>query len=173
MKGAIFYASKYGSTAQYAQWISEATKLPVFNIDDGDANPDAFDFLILGSPIIYFKLRKHKWFKQNWSLMANKPILFFSVSGAPAGEKLNGWIRDSLPEAFITHMEHVALQGRQIPTELTWFDRMNLKVAGLFNKDPKARKDEMQGFDYMDQASIQPIVDWVAMLEQKPEAVWD
>jgi len=30
MNGAIFYSTKYGSTAQYAQWISEATGPPAF-----------------------------------------------------------------------------------------------------------------------------------------------
>ena len=28
MKGAIFYSTKYGSTAEYAGWIGEATGLP-------------------------------------------------------------------------------------------------------------------------------------------------
>lgn len=32
MNGAIFFASKYGSTAQYAEWIAEATDLPMFDV---------------------------------------------------------------------------------------------------------------------------------------------
>lgn len=33
MKGAIFFSSKYGSTAQYAHWISQATGLPAYDIN--------------------------------------------------------------------------------------------------------------------------------------------
>ena len=34
-----------------------------------------------------------------------------------------------------------------------------LKIAGMFNKDPKASKEESQGFDFMDKSTIQPIVE--------------
>ncbi len=32
MKGAIFYATNHGSTAQYAGWIGESSEVPVFAI---------------------------------------------------------------------------------------------------------------------------------------------
>ena len=159
MEGAIFYSTKYGSTAEYAKWISEATGLPVFNIKDTNADPSKYDFLILGSPIIYYKLTIHKWVKKHIQLIDNKPIIFFSVSGAPAGKKLDGWIANSLPKYFIIRMHHVALRGRQIPEQLTLYDRTMLKIASKFNKDPKARKEEFEGFDFMDKSSIKPIVE--------------
>ena len=158
MKGAIFYASKYGSTGQYADWIAEATGLPVFHIKDSKADPSRFDFLILGAPILYYKLHNHKWVKRHLNDIVNKPVIFFSVSGAPAGEKLDGWIADSLPSQLISKMYHVALRGRQIPKQLTWYDRILLIIGGLKNPDPVARKEEMKGFDYMDRSSIAPIV---------------
>lgn len=159
MNGAIFFSTKYGSTAEYAKWISEATGLPVFNIKDTKADPSKYDFLILGSPIIYYKLTIHKWVKKHIQSIDKKPIIFFSVSGAPAGEKLDGWIADSLPKYFIIRMDHVALRGRQIPEQLTWYDRMMLKIGSMANKDPKARKEEIEGFDFMDKSSIEPIVE--------------
>jgi menaquinone-dependent protoporphyrinogen IX oxidase len=158
MTGAIFYSSKYGSTAQYATWIGEATGLPVFNVKDVNTDPAKYDFLILGSPIIYYKLLIHKWVKRHLVSIDNKPIILFSVSGAPAGSKLDSWIADSLPENFISKMNHVALRGRQIPGNLTWFDRMMLIIGGLKNKDPEARRQELQGFDFMDKSSIEPIL---------------
>jgi len=158
MKGAIFFSSKYGSTAQYANWIGEATGLPVFNIKDADTDLSTYDFLILGSPIIYYKLSIHKWVKRHLQQIESKPVIFFSVSGSGAGPKLDGWIADSLPEDFILKMDHVALRGRQIPEELSWYDRMMLKIAGMANKDPQASKEELEGFDYMDKSSIEPIL---------------
>ena len=159
MNGAIFYSTKYGSTAEYAKWISEATGLPIFNVKDKKADPSKYDFLILGSPIIYYKLTIHKWVKKHLKSIDKKPIIFFSVSGAPAGEKIDGWIANSLPKYFIIHMNHIALQGRQKPDQLTLYDRTMLIIASKFNKDPKARKEEFQGFDFMDKSSIQPIVE--------------
>ncbi len=165
MNGAIFFSSKYGSTAQYANWIGETTGLPVFDVKDANADPSKYDFLILGSPVIYYKLTIHKWVKRHLVSIDSKPIIFFSVSGAPAGPKLDGWIADSLPENFISKMNHVALRGRQIPEELTWYDRLMLKIGALTNKDPEARKQEFEGFDFMDKSSIEPILKLVEQFQ--------
>ena len=112
MNGAVFFSGQYGSTAEYAMWIGEATGLPVFDVKDANVDPSKFDFLILGSSVIYYKLSIRKWVKANWASMENKPIILFTVSGAPAGQKLDGWIAESLPESLIASMDHVAL-GRQ------------------------------------------------------------
>ena len=162
MKGAIFFSSKYGSTAQYANWIGEATDLPVFNSKDSNVDPSEYDFLILGSPIIYYKLLNRKWVNAKWSIIKSKPIILFTVSGAPGGDKLDGWIANSnLPKDMTSKMKHIALRGRQIPKELTWFDRAMLIIAAMKNPDPIASKEEREGFDYMDKSSIEPIVDLV------------
>ena len=165
MKGAIFFSTKYGSTAQYANWIGEAIGLPVFNVKDAEADLSTYDFLILGSPIIYYKLSIHKWVKRRLQSIESKPIIFFSVSGAGAGPKLDGWIADSLPENLISKLNHIALRGRQIPEQLTWYDRMMLKIGALTNKDPQARKEELEGFDYMDKSSIEPILKLVEQFQ--------
>ena len=168
MKGAIFYASKYGSTAEYASWIEEATGLPVFNVEDKNADPSHYDFLVLGTPVIYYKLLNRKWIRAKWKVIKNKPIILFTVSGAGAGDKLNAWIANSkLPENLISRVPHVALRGRQIPKELTWFDRLMLIIAGLKNPDPVAKQEELKGFDYMDKFSIQPIVELIGKLQSE------
>ena len=160
MNGAIFYASKYGSTAQYANWIGEATGLPVFNVDNAPP-PESFDFLVVGSPIIYYGLLIEKWVSEHLGALEERPVVFFSVSGSGPGPKLDGWIKESLPKSFVQHMHHVALRGRQDPTELTWYDRTMLIIGGLKNPDRKAGREELKGFDYMDQSSIGPIVEMV------------
>ena len=90
MKGAIFFASKYGSTAQYANWIAEATGLPVFNINETKIDLSKYDFLVIDSPIIYYKLFNRKWIKANSAVIEKKPTLLFTVSVASAGMKLDG-----------------------------------------------------------------------------------
>lgn len=165
MNGAIFFSSKYGSTAQYANWIGQATGLPVYDVIYNNADLSEYDFLVLGSPVIYYKLSIHKWVKRHLAKLADKPIIFFSVSGASAGSRLDGWIADSLPEDFISRMYHVALRGRQIPKQLSRYDRIMLKIAALANKDPEARKQEFEGFDFMDKASIEPILKLVGQFQ--------
>ncbi len=170
MNGAIFFSGQYGSTAQYANWIGEATGLPVFDVNDPTADPSKYDFLVLGSSVIIFKLTIRKWVKANWTSIENKPVILFTVSGAPAGPKLDGWIADCLPENLVAQMEHVALRGRLNPKELSWWVRLILKIGAMKNKDPEARKQELEGFDFMDRSSIEPALKLVQRYQSGEKA---
>ena len=161
MNGAIFFSGQYGSTAEYSQWISDATGLPVFSVDDPAGNPSQYDFLVLGSSIVFYKATIRGWVKQNWSTLADKPTVLFTVSGAPAGPKLDGWIAECLPAELVSRADHVALQGRLRHEDVSWWLKIILKIGALRTKDAEASKDEMHGFDYMDKSSTQPILELV------------
>ncbi len=158
MNGAIFFSGQYGSTAQYARWIGEATGLPVFDVNDANADPSKYDFLILGSSVIIYKLTIRKWVKKSWASIENKPIILFTVSGSPAGPRLGGWIANSLPKNLIKRMDHVALRGRLNPKEHNWVVRLMLIIGALTDKDPEARKEVLEGFNFVDKSSIEPIL---------------
>lgn len=158
MKGAIFFSGKYGSTEQYSKWIGEATGLPVFNIKDAHADPSEYDFLVLGSSIIYFKLSIRKWARANLSKLKGRSKILFSVSGAGASDKLERWVSTSFPSELLSQMDHVALGGGLDHTKVNWLIRLSLWVGSLINPDPKASKEERHGFDHVDKDSIEPIV---------------
>jgi menaquinone-dependent protoporphyrinogen IX oxidase len=161
MKGAIFFSGKYGSTEQYANWIGEATGLPVFDIKDTHADPSEYDFLVLGSSIVYFKLTIRKWAKANLPKLKGRSIILFSVSGAGPSDKLERWVAASFPHELLTKMEHVALGGRLDHTKVSCLIRLSLYIGSLINPNPAASKEERYGFDHVDKASIQPIVQMI------------
>jgi len=158
MRGAIFFSGKYGSTEQYAKWIGEATGLPVFNIKDTNADPSKYEFLILGSSILYFRLTIRKWAKANLAKLEGRSKIMFSVSGAGASAKLSRWVEASLPSRLLSQMEHVPLRGKLDRSKVSWWLRKILWVGSFFNPDPQARMEERGGFDYMDESSIEPII---------------
>ena len=166
MKGAIFYSGKYGSTEQYAKWIGEATGLPVFDIKDDHTNLSDFDYLILGSSIIYFKLTMRKWAKTNLSKLKGRSKILFSVSGAGPSDKLERWVAKSFPTELLSQMEHVALAGRLDHTKVSWLVRLMLWIGSLINPDPKASKEERYGFDHVDRKSIEPIVKMIKQYQK-------
>jgi hypothetical protein len=165
MTGAIFYATKHGSTQDYVRWIVEATGLPSYDIDQDDAALDILDFIVLGCPIYYYKPLAADWIRSHAAALCAKPLIFFTVSGAPAGEKLDGWLAASLPPDLLDHADHFALQGRQVPEELPWYSRLMLIIAGVTNRDRKAGREEIKGFDYVDKQSIRPIVERIKKLK--------
>ncbi|NAY91343.1 hypothetical protein GTQ34_05370 [Muricauda sp. JGD-17] len=167
MKGAIFFSGKYGSTEQYAKWIGEATGLPILDIKDDHADPSKYDFLVLGSSVLYFKLTIRKWARANLSKLNGRSKILFSVSGAGASAKLNNWVANSLPEELLSQMEHVALGGKLDHSKISWWLRQILWVGSLFNPNPQARKEERYGFDHMDKSSIEPIVEKIKQHQQR------
>ncbi|MEZ4584788.1 MAG: flavodoxin domain-containing protein [Gemmatimonadales bacterium] len=156
--GAIIYSGRYGSTAQYASWIGEETGLPSFPIDDPRADPSRFDFVVLGSSVIFYRATIRKWVKANWPALAGRPLVLFTVSGAGPGPKLEGWVAKSFPPEIHARMEHVGLRGRLRHQDVSWWLRLMLRIGALMNSDPDASKDEKYGFDYMDRSTIAPIV---------------
>ena len=171
MNGAIFFSGKYGSTEQYANWISEATGLPVFNIKDADADPSTYDYLILGSSIVYFKLTIQKWTEENLSKLNGRSKILFSVSGAGPSDKLNGWVAKSFPSELFSQVEHVALGGRLDHSKVSWWIRLMLRIGSLINPDPKASEEERYGFDHVHKDSIEPILDLVREFKHREASV--
>ena len=170
MNGAIIFSGRYGSTGQYSRWISEATGLPVFHVADASADPSAYDFLVLGSSVIFYRATIRKWVKAHLPDLRGRPLILFTVSGAPPGPKLDGWIASSFPEELLDRMQRVALRGRLRHEDVSWWLRIMLRIGALLNRDPEARKDEMHGFDYMDRSSIEPIVRLVQRCQSSAES---
>ena len=65
------------------RWIGEATGLPIFNVHRDEVDPVSYDFLILATPVIYYKLLITDWVRENLSKLEGKPIVMVTVSGAP------------------------------------------------------------------------------------------
>lgn len=170
LTGAIFFAGQYGSTAQYAGWIGAASNLPVFDSARTDADPESFDFLVLGSSVIVHKLLIRKWLKRHRNTIENKPVILFTVSGAPAGPKLDGWIADSLPADLTARVHHVALRGKLDHEKIGWWVKLILRIGALMNDDPEAREEELKGFDYMDKSSIAPVLELIAQCRSNGSA---
>ena len=154
MKGAIIFSGQYGSTEQYANWIDEACDLPVFNTEAPYADLSDYDYLVLGSSVIVYKLTIRKWVKKHLPELLDKPVILFTVSGSPAGPELDQRVANSLPEKLVSHMEHFALRGRMNPKTVTRWHRILLRIGAWANKDPQAKKEELEGFDYMDRSVL-------------------
>lgn len=86
MNGAIFYATRYGSTAQYAEWISVATGISAFDVNKTDADPSAYDFVVIGSPVIYHKLPIRNWVIRKMPSIETRPVVFSPLPARQRGQ---------------------------------------------------------------------------------------
>ena len=68
MNAAIYYDSKYGSTEDYARWISEASGLPLRKITGEQMTPGEHDFYVTVAPIYYYKPLNLGWLtRRTWA----------------------------------------------------------------------------------------------------------
>ena len=90
----------------------------------------------------------------------NGAIFFSGKYGSTA--QYASWIGEAIgmPVTLISSMRHVALGGRQKPEELSRWDWLILIIGAWKNKDPEAKREELEGFDFVDKSSIKPILEW-------------
>lgn len=171
MKAAIFYSGKFGSTRRYAEWLGEATGLPVYDLRENAPEPWHYDLLILGTSVIVGKPTIARWMKKHWPMLWGRKLLLYSVSGtAPGHPDLQTWMRRHLGDEILSQLEYVPLRGRLDLEELPWLLRMMLKLAARASQDPEAKSRMSEGFDYMDRNSLKPILEWYAAQTRPPAA---
>jgi len=161
-KGAILFRGKYGATRQYARWISDSTGLPVFDLAKTQPELEDYDFLVLGSAVYVGQVALRRWMRRHWDILQNKRVLFFTVSGSPADHPdLKAALDSSLTPAMLEYFTYIPLRGRLDLRRLPWWLRMGLRWVAKHIEDPEARERLSKGFNYVDRAHIDPILDWI------------
>ena len=157
MKGLIVYKGKYGATQQYAQWLGEELNLPVAASDKIDGNDLLnYNFLVIGSSVYIGKLQISKWLKTNLASLKGKKIFFFQVAATPPDqkEKLETYIRSSVPEEIRNQSEFYFYPGKMIFNDLSWTDRFMLEMGARLTKDPAEKKGMLTDFNNVKKENI-------------------
>jgi len=149
MQGTIIYKGKYGATEQYATWAGKELNIPVKVTDEcSDSDLAKTDFLVLGTSVYIGVLVIKEWIKNNIESIAGKKIYLFVVCGTPINEteKLEGYVKASLPEQVFKNCKIYYLPGRLIFKKLSWSDKFLLRIGYLLS--PKKQKESMHLTDY-------------------------
>ncbi|HOJ65353.1 MAG TPA: flavodoxin domain-containing protein, partial [Spirochaetota bacterium] len=129
MKGIIVHCGQYGSTEQYAKWISEESKLQAFSVKDIKSKDlPNYDFFILGTSVIAYKFLIAKWIIKNWHILKNKKIFLYVVSGTQPEEisLFNKYKNNSFNKEIQENIKFYYFGGRQIFKKLPFFIRTQL-----------------------------------------------
>jgi menaquinone-dependent protoporphyrinogen IX oxidase len=174
MKGIIIYKGKYGATKQYANWLGEALALSVRTPETFAARQFAdSDFIIIGSSVYIGALGLRTWLQDNANLLKTKKLFLFIVCATPAAEKekIDVIIRSNVPDCLRQQCEIHVLPGRVIRSQLSWKDRLLLKMGSMFAKKPAEKKTMTKDFDGVKQENIDILVNAVKKLNTGATAV--
>lgn len=161
MTALIVYDSKYGATRQYAEWLSTELKSP--SMKSKEVTPamiEKADLLLLGTPVYYGKFRLAKWLKKNELELLLKKMIFFVVGGTSDTEEIerNKSVKVSVPNSLLLQSEIYFLKGRLIHSQLSFADRLMMKMAGIRLKDPGKKKAMNTDLDGVSPEELRPVV---------------
>ena len=80
MKTAVIYASRYGYTRQYAEWLADDLGADLFDVREARAGLiEQYDILVLGGGVYAGKLNGIEWFAGNAERLRGKKLIYFAV----------------------------------------------------------------------------------------------
>lgn len=169
MKGIIIYNTKYGSTRQYAEWLSDELSFPVNRNKDivpGSLFP--YEVVIVGSPVYMGKLRLRKWLADNSAELQRKKVFLFIVYGNAGDEEESRSlvVDDNLPGELRANTEVFFLPGRVIHSRLGFFDKVAVRMGARMQPDPEKKRQMMADMDEVKKINLNPLISAISELSE-------
>jgi menaquinone-dependent protoporphyrinogen IX oxidase len=118
------------------------------------------DYLVLGSPVYAGNLPLRKWIWHNRHILETKQLFYFIVCATPAAdkEKTTSILSGNIPGVLQTGNPVFFLGGRIVRKELSWLDRLALRMVASASKDPVEKKAMLEGIDRMSSQQLNPLI---------------
>jgi len=164
MPGTIYYMTKYGSTEEYARWLSEDVGFELKNIRKTPRlGPGTI--VVIGTGLYMGKVSAAGWIWKNWdALKGRRPVLFCVGStkiGSPEREDI---LTRSLPKDILDGMKVFHLPGRIDHKKLGFLMSRIFKGFAKYEKDEVERKRAIEGYDDVKRELLGPIVTYIKSL---------
>lgn len=173
----VTYASKYGYTQQYAQWIAEALSCDICDSKHVTKTQlQSCDILIHGGGLYAGGLSGIKTIVKNWDVLSNKQVILFSCGVAdPTDPENEAHIKAGIARSLTPEMQEKIhqfhLRGGIDYSRLNFIHRamMGMLRKGLLKKGYENLRGEDklivdtygQALDFRNQAAIEPLVTYV------------
>ena len=164
MNGLIIYEKKYGSTRQYAEWLGEEMGIPVTRaVETGPGEISEAEFLIVGTPVYYGKLRIKKWLQINAEALKGKSVYLFIVCGSKNKSEHEKIVADNIPAKVKDNIKVFFLRGRLIHSRLNFIDRIAMKLRVKAEKDPVVREQMGNDLDEVKRENLEEVLNEVSV----------
>jgi len=161
MKGIIIYSSKYNTTKEYGQWISEETDFKTVSLKDFTLKDiEDKDLVIIGSPVMAFQPKLSKWIEKNWNFLKDKKVYLYTTSGAPSSDPaLVKAFVNSVPQEIGEEVTYFPFSGRMIYSKLSVTDKLLMKIGQMIEKDPVIKEEMIKDVDGVNRDEIFSLVE--------------
>ncbi len=161
MSGTVYYRTKYGSTEEYARWLSADSG---FELKDIRKNPriGPEDVVAIGSCLMMGKVSAAGWIRKNWDRMKGRKVLLFCVGGSKIGsQEREDILARSLPREVLDGMRIFHLPGRLDHGKLGFFTSGMFRRFAKYQKDENERRRAMEGYNDVRRELLAPVVAYI------------
>ena len=167
----VVYATKYGSTQRYAQWIAEELGAELVSFEKADINQLALcDTVIFGSCVYAGRIQGINFMKNNRDTLEHTRLLIFTVGLTQPGDEVA--YQQVLDKNF-TEEERKGLQFFHFPgaldyKKMNFMERHMMRILkGSIKKKPEEKRNQMEAYiletyggkiDFTNRAYIEPLV---------------
>lgn len=165
----VLYKSHYGSTRQYAKWISDTLKCDIVSLDDFDFRRlDDYSTVIYGGGLYAVGMLGIKTLKKHRDTLEGKRLILFAVGLSSANQASMEAIRKANIEEGFEEVPFFYFRGRMDVEKLKFKHRvmMTMLAKKVKNKKSALSEDEKgilscmeKPVDMVDRCSIDPLID--------------
>lgn len=169
-KGLIVFKGKYGASRQYAQWLGHQLDLPYWDASQMSAELlSSCDFIVLGGAVYYGKLLLRSFIMKHIEILKTKKLFIFIVCATPDSDERTQKqiVKQNIPKLIANRDDIYFLPGRLVIEKLKLGDRLMLRLAAAFEKDPVKKQVMLNGIDSVNQDNLIDIVIAVTMYSRK------
>lgn len=169
--GIVLYKSHYGSTEQYAQWISEALEYDVESLDGFDFDRlDSYSTVIYGGGLYAVGMLGLKTLRKHIGTLKDKTLILFAVGLSSANPASLEAIRDSNLKDGFEKTPFFYFRGRMDMDKLKFKHKVMMRMLAkkVRNKEESLSEDEKgilscveKRVDMVDKSLIMPLIDYL------------
>lgn len=164
MSSLVIYASKYGSTKEYAEELAKRMKWEAVSYKhvSGNMLKDAEEIVIAGN-IRMGKMKIAGWVNGKVSILKNKCKAVIAVGGTESSNRdyYLETVEKNLSSLKLTKDQIFGCGGRQLISNMKGFDSFVFKMLDKMVKDPKEKEDILKDKDHVDMSLLDPIVEYL------------
>ena len=174
MKTMIIYNSQTGFTAQYAQWMAEATGAERMELKEAKKKDlkffDDYDRIVYGGWVMGGNVNKLQWFEQYLNAWKSKKLAVFAVGASPAdSETVAEFLEKTFGGEQWRGVAHFYCQGGLNYDKMSMPNKMLMKMLKKSldgKKDKTPQEEEMaqmlgRSYDISDRKYAAPVIDWI------------
>jgi menaquinone-dependent protoporphyrinogen IX oxidase len=160
MPGIIIYASRYGSTREYATWLQEETGYELYDVKHAPKDFDAYDTVVVATSIMAGRPRLARWIQERWPALRGKrvAVLLVNVTADPAARAQI--VPTALPD-IAPHLAVFPVGGRYDVERMGGFDRFMIKTVAKMEKRPEVRAELLETRDLVNRENLREIVNFL------------